>query len=149
MRCAVTTLGCEHAKHMMMRIKKKVILVIAVLSFFSKPSQYLKLCQGISISNSYTPCRTPFRPKGPRRTSSSMLSLKCVSKSMNVVIWFPDELIFIVGSGHQSPGLWRHPDDQSWRFNEVSHWVELAKILEEAKFHGIFIADVLGKLESR
>ncbi|KAF2995459.1 hypothetical protein E8E14_001073 [Neopestalotiopsis sp. 37M] len=47
-------------------------------------------------------------------------------------------------SGHQSPGLWRHPDDQSWRFNEVSHWVELAKILEEAKFHGIFIADVLG-----
>ncbi|KAI1842450.1 hypothetical protein JX265_010391 [Neoarthrinium moseri] len=47
-------------------------------------------------------------------------------------------------SGHQSPGLWRHPDDQSWRFNDVSHWVELAKLLEEAKFHGIFIADVLG-----
>ncbi|KAK8033924.1 Dibenzothiophene desulfurization enzyme A [Apiospora marii] len=47
-------------------------------------------------------------------------------------------------SGHQSPGLWRHPADQSWRFNEVSHWVELAKLLEEAKFHGIFIADVLG-----
>ncbi|KAK8119657.1 Nitrilotriacetate monooxygenase component A/pristinamycin IIA synthase subunit A [Apiospora kogelbergensis] len=47
-------------------------------------------------------------------------------------------------SGHQSPGLWRHPDDQSSRFNEVSHWVELAKLLEEAKFHGIFIADVLG-----
>ncbi|KAI1083860.1 Nitrilotriacetate monooxygenase component A/pristinamycin IIA synthase subunit A [Whalleya microplaca] len=47
-------------------------------------------------------------------------------------------------SGHQSPGLWRHPDDESWRFNEVKHWVELAKLLEEAKFHGIFIADVLG-----
>ncbi|KAK3385965.1 luciferase-like domain-containing protein [Podospora didyma] len=47
-------------------------------------------------------------------------------------------------SGHQSPGLWRHPDDQSWRFNDVDHWVELAKLLEEAKFHGIFIADVLG-----
>ncbi|CAJ2513108.1 Uu.00g012270.m01.CDS01 [Anthostomella pinea] len=47
-------------------------------------------------------------------------------------------------SGHQSPGLWRHPEDQSWRFNEVSHWVELAKLLEDAKFHGIFIADVLG-----
>ncbi|ORY67188.1 dibenzothiophene desulfurization enzyme A [Pseudomassariella vexata] len=47
-------------------------------------------------------------------------------------------------SGHQSPGLWRHPDDQSWRFNEVSHWVQLAKLLEESKFHGIFIADVLG-----
>ncbi|KAB5582998.1 dibenzothiophene desulfurization enzyme A, partial [Coniochaeta sp. 2T2.1] len=49
-----------------------------------------------------------------------------------------------LGSGHQSPGLWRHPDDQSSRFTDVDHWVELAKLLEEAKFHGIFIADVLG-----
>lgn len=49
------------------------------------------------------------------------------------------------GSGHQSPGLWRHPDDQSSRFTDVEHWVELAKLLEEAKFHGIFIADVLGE----
>ncbi|KAM3429740.1 hypothetical protein NHJ13734_008043 [Beauveria thailandica] len=47
-------------------------------------------------------------------------------------------------SGHQSPGLWQHPRDQSWRFNEVSHWVNLAKKLEEGKFHGVFIADVLG-----
>jgi FMN-dependent oxidoreductase (nitrilotriacetate monooxygenase family) len=47
-------------------------------------------------------------------------------------------------SGHQSPGLWRHPDDQSWRFQSIDHWVELAKLLEDAKFHGIFIADVLG-----
>ncbi|OAA52507.1 dibenzothiophene desulfurization enzyme A [Beauveria brongniartii RCEF 3172] len=47
-------------------------------------------------------------------------------------------------SGHQSPGLWRHPDDQSWKFDETAHWVELAKLLESAKFHGIFIADVLG-----
>lgn len=56
-------------------------------------------------------------------------------------------LTMAIGSGHQSPGLWRHPDDQSWRFNEISHWVELAKILEEAKFHGVFIADVLGRYE--
>ncbi|KAH8888549.1 Nitrilotriacetate monooxygenase component A/pristinamycin IIA synthase subunit A [Thozetella sp. PMI_491] len=47
-------------------------------------------------------------------------------------------------SGHQSPGLWRHPDDESWQFDRLDHWVELAKLLEEAKFHGIFIADVLG-----
>ncbi|KAF3762198.1 hypothetical protein M406DRAFT_63189 [Cryphonectria parasitica EP155] len=47
-------------------------------------------------------------------------------------------------SGHQSPGLWRHPEDQSWKFTDVDHWVELAKLLEQAKFHGIFIADVLG-----
>ncbi|KAF7548119.1 hypothetical protein G7Z17_g7264 [Cylindrodendrum hubeiense] len=47
-------------------------------------------------------------------------------------------------SGHQSPGLWRHPDDKSWQFKDIEHWVELAKLLEDAKFHGIFIADVLG-----
>ncbi|PSK55455.1 hypothetical protein B9Z65_2844 [Elsinoe australis] len=47
-------------------------------------------------------------------------------------------------SGHQSPGLWRHPEDESWKFNDVDHWVNLAKLLEEASFHGIFIADVLG-----
>lgn len=56
-----------------------------------------------------------------------------------------NSLIVHLGSGHQSPGLWRHPDDQSWRFQDIDHWVELAKLLEEAKFHGIFIADVLGK----
>jgi len=44
-----------------------------------------------------------------------------------------------------SPGLWQHPDDESYRFTNVNHWVELAKTLEEAKFHGIFIADVLGR----
>jgi FMN-dependent oxidoreductase (nitrilotriacetate monooxygenase family) len=48
------------------------------------------------------------------------------------------------GSGHQSPGLWTHPDDHSPDFNDLNHWVELAKMLEEAKFHGMFIADVLG-----
>ncbi|OOF90109.1 hypothetical protein ASPCADRAFT_135438 [Aspergillus carbonarius ITEM 5010] len=47
-------------------------------------------------------------------------------------------------SGHQSPGLWRHPEDESYRFNDIDHWTELAKLLESAKFHGIFIADVLG-----
>lgn len=47
------------------------------------------------------------------------------------------------GSGHQSPGLWRHPDDQSTGFNKIQHWVKLAQLLEKGKFHGIFIADVL------
>lgn len=47
-------------------------------------------------------------------------------------------------SGHQSPGLWRHPKDESWKFGDIEHWTDLAKLLESAKFHGIFIADVLG-----
>lgn len=55
-----------------------------------------------------------------------------------------DLLTIITGSGHQSPGLWKHPQDQSANFNDIEHWVELAKLLEKAKIHGIFIADVLG-----
>lgn len=45
---------------------------------------------------------------------------------------------------HQSPGLWRHPEDQSYRYKELSYWTELAKLLERGRFDGIFIADVLG-----
>lgn len=47
-------------------------------------------------------------------------------------------------SGHQSPGLWRHPDDHSSEFNNIKHWVKLAQLLEKGGFHGMFIADVLG-----
>ncbi|WP_063063679.1 LLM class flavin-dependent oxidoreductase [Nocardia violaceofusca] len=45
---------------------------------------------------------------------------------------------------HQSPGLWRHPEDQSHRYKELSYWTDLAKLLERGRFDGIFIADVLG-----
>ncbi|KIX95553.1 uncharacterized protein Z520_08673 [Fonsecaea multimorphosa CBS 102226] len=47
-------------------------------------------------------------------------------------------------SGHQSPGLWKHPADKSHEFNKLSHWTALAQLLERGKIHGIFIADVLG-----
>ncbi|NUS91816.1 MAG: LLM class flavin-dependent oxidoreductase [Nocardia sp.] len=45
---------------------------------------------------------------------------------------------------HQSPGLWRHPDDRSHRYKELSYWTELAALLERGRFDGLFIADVLG-----
>ncbi|MDO3650601.1 LLM class flavin-dependent oxidoreductase [Nocardia mangyaensis] len=45
---------------------------------------------------------------------------------------------------HQSPGLWRHPDDRSHRYTDLSYWTELARLLERGRFDGIFIADVLG-----
>src|SRR5882757_4926602 len=45
---------------------------------------------------------------------------------------------------HQSPGLWKHPDDQSWRYKDLTYWTELAKLLERGRFDGLFIADVLG-----
>src|SRR5689334_21914675 len=46
--------------------------------------------------------------------------------------------------GHQSPGLWRHPRDQSWKYKNLDYWVNLARTLERGKFDGLFIADVLG-----
>jgi FMN-dependent oxidoreductase (nitrilotriacetate monooxygenase family) len=45
---------------------------------------------------------------------------------------------------HQSPGLWRHPDDRSWDYNTIGYWTNLAKTLERGLFDGVFIADVLG-----
>ncbi|MDP9630927.1 LLM class flavin-dependent oxidoreductase [Ensifer canadensis] len=46
--------------------------------------------------------------------------------------------------GHQSPGLWTHPRDQSSRYKDLDYWVHLATTLERGKFDGLFIADVLG-----
>lgn len=45
---------------------------------------------------------------------------------------------------HQSPGLWRHPQDRSTEYKDIEYWTDLAKILEHGKFDGVFIADVLG-----
>ncbi|MFF0818194.1 LLM class flavin-dependent oxidoreductase [Rhodococcus sp. NPDC003318] len=45
---------------------------------------------------------------------------------------------------HQSPGLWRHPQDQSHRYTDLRYWTELAQLLERGLFDGLFIADVLG-----
>ncbi|MER5748436.1 LLM class flavin-dependent oxidoreductase [Streptomyces sp. NPDC002088] len=46
--------------------------------------------------------------------------------------------------GHQSPGLWRHPDDQSHRYKDLAYWTDLARLLERGCFDSLFIADVLG-----
>lgn len=45
---------------------------------------------------------------------------------------------------HQSPGLWRHPDDQSHRYKDIDYWTDLARLLERGGFDSLFIADVLG-----
>lgn len=46
--------------------------------------------------------------------------------------------------GHQSPGLWAHPRDQSRRYTELGYWTELARTLERGLIDGLFLADVLG-----
>ena len=47
-------------------------------------------------------------------------------------------------AGHQSPGLWRHPDDQGHRYTDLEYWVGLAQLLERGGFDSLFLADVLG-----
>ncbi|CDG82449.1 LLM class flavin-dependent oxidoreductase [Janthinobacterium agaricidamnosum] len=46
--------------------------------------------------------------------------------------------------GHQSPGLWTHPRDNSHRYTDPEHWTALARLLEQGRFDAIFLADVLG-----
>ncbi|WP_201402961.1 LLM class flavin-dependent oxidoreductase [Kaistia sp. 32K] len=46
--------------------------------------------------------------------------------------------------GHQSPGLWKHPRDRSWKYKDLDYWQDLARTLERGVFDGIFIADVIG-----
>ena len=45
---------------------------------------------------------------------------------------------------HQSPGLWRHPEDRARDYNTLGYWTHLAQTLEKGLFDGLFIADVLG-----
>jgi long-chain alkane monooxygenase len=47
-------------------------------------------------------------------------------------------------AGHQSPGLWTHPNDRSAQYTDLEYWSELAQLLERGKFDSIFLADVLG-----
>ncbi len=47
-------------------------------------------------------------------------------------------------AGHQAPGLWTHPHDQSHRYKDLDYWTDLAKRLEGGGFDCLFMADVLG-----
>lgn len=46
--------------------------------------------------------------------------------------------------GHLSPGLWRHPRDESRRYLDIDYWIELAQTLERGLIDAVFLADVLG-----
>lgn len=45
---------------------------------------------------------------------------------------------------HQSAGMWRHPESQASRYNDIDYWTNLAIELERGCFDALFIADVLG-----
>ncbi|MFF1632862.1 NtaA/DmoA family FMN-dependent monooxygenase [Leifsonia sp. NPDC058248] len=45
---------------------------------------------------------------------------------------------------HITHGLWTLPGNNRERFADIDYWVELAHILEDGGFDGIFLADVIG-----
>ena len=46
--------------------------------------------------------------------------------------------------GHMSPGLWTHPRDRTTEYTALRYWTDLARVLEDGLFDGVFLADVLG-----
>jgi FMN-dependent oxidoreductase (nitrilotriacetate monooxygenase family) len=46
--------------------------------------------------------------------------------------------------GHQSPGVWAHPRDRSYKYKDLDYWQDPGRTLERGIFDGIFIADVIG-----
>lgn len=49
---------------------------------------------------------------------------------------------------HINYGMWRHPDEQGWRYTDIEYWTALATLLEENHFDCLFIADALGLLDT-
>jgi long-chain alkane monooxygenase len=49
---------------------------------------------------------------------------------------------------HISHGLWSLPGNNRHRHGEIGYWTELAEILEEGGFDGVFLADVVGAYDT-
>ncbi|MBP1996360.1 LLM class flavin-dependent oxidoreductase [Paenibacillus eucommiae] len=47
-----------------------------------------------------------------------------------------------------NPGLWTYPESEAHRHGDLSYWMELAVLLEQAKFDGIFLGDALGTFDT-
>lgn len=46
--------------------------------------------------------------------------------------------------GFLAQGMWAHPADRTTHFNELSYWVDCARLLEEGLFDLLFLADTIG-----
>ena len=53
----------------------------------------------------------------------------------------------MAAASHLNYGLWRHPSDRTHRYTEVGYWTGLARLLDEAGFDCLFIADALGPID--
>src|SRR3954447_18845209 len=45
---------------------------------------------------------------------------------------------------HITHGLWRLPENNRERFNDIEYWTDLARLLEAGGFDAVFLADVVG-----
>lgn len=53
--------------------------------------------------------------------------------------------IFDINTPNQmTQGLWAHPSNQSYRYNKLDFWINLARTLERGKFDFMFFADSYG-----
>lgn len=50
----------------------------------------------------------------------------------------------MAGVGYYAQGAWSHSKSQRIRYKDLDYWVERAHMLDEAGFHTLFFADVLG-----
>ncbi|GAA3825538.1 hypothetical protein ACFS5L_19615 [Streptomyces phyllanthi] len=50
----------------------------------------------------------------------------------------------VFAPAHLTAGSWRDAADQGFRYTDVSYWTDTAKMLEEARFDGLFFADTVG-----
>jgi long-chain alkane monooxygenase len=48
---------------------------------------------------------------------------------------------------HTNFGLWRHPEDRTSEYTGLRFWTDLARLLDEGGFDGLFIADGVGQLD--
>ena len=54
----------------------------------------------------------------------------------------------MITPSHLEHGLWRLPESRSAEFTELDFWIEMSKMIEDAKVDGVFFADVLGLYEA-
>lgn len=50
----------------------------------------------------------------------------------------------VLTASQNGNGLWRHPEDQRYRFNDLEWWIEYAQLLERSSFTGLVFADSFG-----
>lgn len=56
---------------------------------------------------------------------------------------------FVTNSpGHVGAGLWKAPDNTTPAYLGIAYWQDLARLLESAGFHSLFLADTLGCYDS-